>query len=60
MNALSLHRKIVSSYQDYIRSFIDIRDDDIRDRVEEELANETPLARTADPVQSILREKPLR
>lgn len=41
MDALSLHRKIVSSYQDYIRSFIDIRDDDIRDRVEEELANGT-------------------
>lgn len=60
MDALSLHRKIVSWYQDYIRSFIDIRDDDIRDRVEEELANEPPLARTADPVQSILREKPLR
>ena len=41
MDALSLHRKIVSSYQDYIRSFIDIREDDIRDRVEEELANGT-------------------
>ena len=39
MDALSLHRKIVSSYQDYIRSFIDIHDDDIRDRVEEESAN---------------------
>ena len=41
MDALSLHRKIVSSYQDYIRSFIDIRDDDIRDKVEEELADGT-------------------
>ena len=41
MDALSLHRKIVTSYQEYIRSFVDIRDTDIRERVEEELANGT-------------------
>ena len=41
MDALSLHRNIVTSYQDYIRSFVDIRDEDIRMRVEEELANGT-------------------
>ena len=41
MDALSLHRKIVSSYQEYIRSFVDIRDDDIREKVEEALSNGT-------------------
>ena len=41
MDALSLHRKIVSGYQDYIRSFIDIRDHDILEKVKEELAKGT-------------------
>jgi superfamily II DNA/RNA helicase len=39
MDALSLHRKIVSGYEDYIRSFIDIYDDDIRTKVELDLAD---------------------
>lgn len=34
MDALSLHSKILEGYQDYIRSFIDIHDDDIRQNVE--------------------------
>jgi hypothetical protein len=34
MDALSLHSKILEGYQDYIRSFIDIHDDDIRENVE--------------------------
>lgn len=34
MDALSLHSKILSGYEDYIRSFIDIHDDDIRTVVE--------------------------
>ena len=37
MNALSLHSKILDGYKDYIESFIDIRDDDIRSKVEESL-----------------------
>lgn len=38
MDALKLHRKIVSGYEDYIRSFIDIYDDDIRTKVEKDLS----------------------
>jgi len=38
MDALNLHSKIVSGYEDYIRSFIDIHDDDIRAKVEQELS----------------------
>lgn len=37
MDALNLHRKIVSGYEEYIRSFIDIYDDDIRTTVEADL-----------------------
>lgn len=37
MDALSLHSKILEGYQDYIRSFIDIHDDDIRENVEKAL-----------------------
>ena len=37
MDALSLHSNIVSGYEDYIRSFIDIADKDIRQHVENEL-----------------------
>ena len=37
MDALSLHSKILEGYQDYIRSFIDIHDRDIREKVEESL-----------------------
>ncbi len=38
MDALNLHSKIVSSYEQYIRSFIDIHDDDIRIKVEKDLS----------------------
>jgi len=38
MDALNLHSKIVSGYEEYIRSFIDIHDDDIRTKVEQELS----------------------
>jgi superfamily II DNA/RNA helicase len=37
MDALSLHSKILDGYQDYIKSFIDIHDSDIRNKVEEAL-----------------------
>ncbi len=37
MDAISLHSKILDGYQDYIKSFIDIHDSDIRDKVEEAL-----------------------
>ncbi len=37
MDALKLHSRIVDRYQDYIRSFIDIRDEDISKAVEDEL-----------------------
>ena len=37
MDALSLHSKILEGYQDYIKSFIDIHDEDIRKKVEEAL-----------------------
>ena len=37
MDALSLHAKILEGYQDYIKSFIDIHDSDIRDKVAEAL-----------------------
>ena len=37
MDALSLHSKILDGYKDYIKSFIDIHDDDIREKVEESL-----------------------
>jgi superfamily II DNA or RNA helicase len=37
MDALSLHSTILAGYEDYIRSFIDIHDDDIRAKVEEAL-----------------------
>lgn len=37
MDALSLHSNILSGYEDYIRSFIDIHDDDIRTEVEKAL-----------------------
>jgi hypothetical protein len=37
MDALSLHSKILEGYQDYIKSFIDIHDFDIRGKVEEAL-----------------------
>ena len=37
MDALTLHASILSGYQDYIRSFIDIHDDDIRIAVQEAL-----------------------
>lgn len=42
MDALMLHRKIVSGYEDYIRSFIDIYDDDIRTKVEKDLSGIPP------------------
>jgi hypothetical protein len=32
MDALKLHKSIVENYEEYIRSFIDIRDADIRPR----------------------------
>ncbi len=38
MNALALHEDILSGYKDYIQSFIEIHDDDIRDTVSAELA----------------------
>lgn len=38
MDALNLHSKIVSGYEEYIRSFIDIHDDDIRTKVEKDLS----------------------
>jgi hypothetical protein len=38
MDALSLHSKILEGYQDYIQSFIDIHDSDIREKVEESLS----------------------
>jgi len=37
MDALSLHADILAGYRDYIRSFIDIADDDIRRTVVGEL-----------------------
>ena len=37
MDILSLHSQSVKSYQDYIRSFIDIHDEDIHEEVEEQL-----------------------
>jgi hypothetical protein len=37
MDALSLHSKILDGYKDYIQSFIDIHDDDIRKEVEKAL-----------------------
>jgi hypothetical protein len=37
MDALTLHSNILDGYKDYIESFIDIRDDDIRCKVEESL-----------------------
>jgi hypothetical protein len=37
MDALSLHSNILEGYKDYIQSFIDIHDDDIRAKVEESL-----------------------
>ena len=37
MDALSLHSKILDGYKDYIRSFIDIHDPDIREKVDESL-----------------------
>lgn len=37
MDILELHSQSVKAYQDYIRSFINIYDDDIREKVEEEL-----------------------
>ena len=37
MDALSLPSKILDGYKDYIQSFIDIHDDDIREKVEESL-----------------------
>lgn len=43
MNALSLHSKILDGYKDYIESFIDIRDDDIRSKVEESLQTRKEL-----------------
>lgn len=41
MDALSLHKNIVDGYQDYIGSFIDIADSDIREHVEIELEKGT-------------------
>ncbi len=37
MNAFEAHKRIVDTYATYIKSFIDIKDDRIRSRVEEEL-----------------------
>ena len=37
MDVLALHKRAVERYQDYIRSFIDIRDDDIRIEVATQL-----------------------
>lgn len=37
MDALSLHSTILAGYEDYIRSFIDIHDEDIRTEVEKAL-----------------------
>jgi Lhr-like helicase len=37
MDAIKLHDQIVTRYKDYIGSFIDIRDADIADKVDEEL-----------------------
>ena len=37
MDTLQLHEQIVRHYQDYIQSFIDIQDDDIRNMVITEL-----------------------
>jgi superfamily II DNA/RNA helicase len=37
MDALTLHSKILDGYKDYIWSFIDIHDDDIREAVEKSL-----------------------
>jgi hypothetical protein len=37
MDALSLHSNILGGYQDYIKSFIDIHDPDILEKVEDEL-----------------------
>lgn len=41
MDIFRIHREIVEGYRSYIESFVDIHDDDIRERVEKELARGT-------------------
>ncbi len=66
MDVLDLHQKTVERYQEYIRSFIDIRDQDIEKEVTEQLSSgklwPEPLIQfnpdyaTGDPLKSLVTQ----
>jgi len=70
MDVLALHRRAVERYQGYIRSFIDIRDDDIRKEViaqldsgklwPEPLIQFNPAYKIGKSIQTLVKENVLR
>ena len=70
MDVLALHRRTVDRYQGYIRSFIDIRDDDIRQEVivqldsgklwPEPLIQFNPAYKSGASIQKLVQEGVLR
>lgn len=70
MDVLTLHRRTVDRYQGYIRSFIDIRDDDIRQEVTaqldsgklwpEPLIQFNPAYKSGASIQKLVQEGVLR
>jgi len=70
MDVLELHRRAVERYQGYIRSFIDIRDDDIRQEVAaqldsgklwpEPLIQFNPAYKIGVSIQALVKEGVLR
>ena len=70
MDVLALHRRAVERYQGYIRSFIDIRDDDIRQEViaqldsgklwPEPLIQFNPAYKIGKSIETLVKENVLR
>ena len=70
MDVLALHRRAVERYKGYIRSFIDIRDDDIRQGVSsqldsgklwpEPLIQFNPAYKIGSSIQALVKESVLR
>jgi hypothetical protein len=70
MDVLMLHRRAIERYQGYIRSFIDIRDDDIRQEVisqldsgklwPEPLIQFNPAYKAGASIQALVKEGVLR
>ena len=59
MDVFALRHRLVDDYSSYIQSFINIRDDRIRQHVDDGTAQRPALARPAAPAEPQLRARPL-